>query len=114
MLNLIIQDLEELLQMDMPEVRRENQRTLLASIHKQGYPTGRYLAWANCGRAGTIDLKAYFDLTSDNIKRESLVYAVSYVSAPSHSGVPSACQPCTTPGHFEKARSLVFDEAQGY
>lgn len=46
--------LEETLQRDLPEPRKENTRALIAFLREHGCPTVDYFAWANWGRAGTM------------------------------------------------------------
>lgn len=66
-MDVVLQDFEQLLAAThVPEGRQENRRALQAFVRQHGYPTDRYVAWAICGRAGTIDRAA----TYDNIRGE--------------------------------------------
>lgn len=61
-MDVVLQDFEQLLAAThMPEARRENRRALQAFVREHGYPTNRYVAWAICGRAGTLDRAATYD-----------------------------------------------------
>lgn len=77
--NFLISDLEELLQLDLPEPRKENQRSMMRFFREYGYPTPGYLAWANWGRSGTIKTTEYNKMIGNDFKRESVRHIVAYV-----------------------------------
>lgn len=79
-LNFLVAGLEELLQLDLPEPRKENQRAMIAFFREHGYSTLGYMAWANWGRAGTIEITEFDEMMGDDPTRESVRHVVAYVS----------------------------------